>query len=95
MDIAKEKGFGTRPEEINTMEKLALIHSEVSEALDAFRKKRMDGENGFEEELADIVIRVAHLAGIYGIDIEKEILKKLNKAKAREWKWEELNEMHS
>lgn len=39
---------------------LALIHSEVSEALEAFR--RDDGEN-FTEELADILIRVLDVAG--------------------------------
>lgn len=39
---------------------LALIHSEVSEALEAFRN---DDAANFEEELADVLIRVLDLAG--------------------------------
>jgi NTP pyrophosphatase (non-canonical NTP hydrolase) len=55
---------------------LALIHSEVSEALEAFR-----GENHemFKEEIADIVIRCFDLAGgIDGMDLYKEIVHKLD-----------------
>jgi NTP pyrophosphatase (non-canonical NTP hydrolase) len=39
---------------------LSLIHSEVSEALEAFRK---DDAANFEEELADVLIRLLDLAG--------------------------------
>ena len=53
---------------------LALIHSEVSEALEAFRKR--DVEN-FKEELADIVIRVLDLAGAFGGDFDQVLEKKL------------------
>lgn len=57
-------------------EKLALVHSEVSEALEANR----DG-NGplFAEELADVVIRVLDLAEHEGIDMEREITTKMRK----------------
>ena len=48
---------------------LALVHSEVSEALEALRNG--DKEN-FAEEMADIVIRVADICGNLGIDLEKE-----------------------
>ena len=54
-------------------ELLCLIHSEVSEALEAYRKQ--DRKN-MEEELADIVIRVFDLALGKGIDIEKAIIDK-------------------
>jgi NTP pyrophosphatase (non-canonical NTP hydrolase) len=51
-------------------EKLCLIHSEVSEALEAFRK----GDNvNFAEELADTAIRVFDLAEHFGIDLDSEI----------------------
>lgn len=94
MEQAYEKKFGTKPEEINTMEKIAMIHSEVSEALEAYRHKNMDGKDGFGEELADVMIRVIHLAGIHGVDLEKNILDKIDFNKNREWKWEEYNETH-
>ena len=89
---AKEKGFGTKPEEINVPEKIALIHSEISEAYEAYRHKNMDG---FREELGDVVQRILHLCGILGIDIEKEILNKIKSNVKREWKWEKMNENHS
>lgn len=95
MEIAEEKGFGTKPEEVNTLEKFALIHSEVSEALEAYRKKNINGEHGMAEELADVVVRVMHLAGIHGIDIEKEIINKIKNSKKREWNWKKLNETHT
>lgn len=92
---AKEKGFGTTPEEINVAEKMALIHSEVSEAYEAHRHNNIDGKDGFKEELADIVTRVLHLCGIFDIDLEKEILKKLEHNKDREWDWKAMNEGHA
>jgi len=97
MAVARDKKFGVKPEEVNALEKFALIHSEISEAMEAYRKKNMDGKDGFSEELADAVIRIMHLAGIYKIDLEKEILKKLASNKNREWKWGDYgdyNETH-
>ncbi len=92
---AKEKGFGTKPEEINVAEKIALIHSEVSEAFEAYRHKNIKGKDGFEEELGDVVQRVLHLCGIMKIDIEKSILSKIKHNKERKWEWDEINESHS
>jgi NTP pyrophosphatase (non-canonical NTP hydrolase) len=64
-------------------EVLCLIHSEVSEALEAYRKG--DKEN-FAEELADIAIRLLDAAEGYGINLEAEILKKHEINKAREYR---------
>ena len=63
--------------------RLMLIVSEVSEVLEALRKN--DKEN-FKEELADIVIRTCDLAGGLGVDLQEEILKKINKNKNRPYK---------
>ena len=89
---AKQKGFGTKPEDINVGEKMALIHSEVSEAYEAYRHKNIKGKNGFQEELGDIIQRVLHLCGIFNIDIEEEILKKVKRNNKRNWDWDKLNE---
>ena len=92
MQQAETKGFGTKPADINVAEKIALIHSEVSEAFEAYRHKNMDGKDGFEEELGDIIQRVLHLGGVFGIDLGQAILKKLEYNKSRQWHWDELNE---
>ncbi len=92
---AEEKGFGTTPDEINVPEKIALIHSEISEAFEAYRHKNIDGKDGFKEELGDAVQRILHVAGVLGVDLEAEILKKLEHNKDRNWNWDEMNETHS
>jgi hypothetical protein len=96
--IARDHGFwdvqrALRMAELPEMaipEKLALIHSEVSEALEDYRlvgedeialrtvTLREDGKPlGFAQELGDIVIRVADLCGRLGIDLEDVLLVKM------------------
>lgn len=59
---------------------LALITSETSEALEAFRK---DDKLNFAEECADQIIRVLDLTAGLGIDIDAEVRRKLEKNKLR------------
>lgn len=92
MNQAHVKGFGTKPSDINVAEKIALIHSEISEAFEAYRHKNIDGKDGFKEELGDAVQRILHLCGVMDIDIEKAILNKLDYNKNREWDWDKMNE---
>jgi len=65
----------------NVGELLCLIHSEVSEAMEAHRKGKMDDKlphrTGLEVELADAVIRIFDLAGGYGLDLGWAIAEKL------------------
>jgi NTP pyrophosphatase (non-canonical NTP hydrolase) len=89
---------------------LCLIHSEVSEALEADREGKyayginMNPVNGwvqdcdfkedyelkakgtFEEELADIMIRVMDLAAYKDIDLESHIKAKMRYNSLREYK---------
>lgn len=54
----------------------------MAEAYDAYRKKKSD----LGEELADVVIYLLGISEILGIDLEKEILYKINKNIHREYK---------
>jgi NTP pyrophosphatase (non-canonical NTP hydrolase) len=76
-----EKGFWDK--ERNVPEMLALIHSEVSEALEAHRRSNYIG---FAEELADIVYRVLDMAGGLGVDLEQELENKHDKNCLRPYK---------
>lgn len=112
---AKQKGFFDTPKNIGEM--LCLIHSEVSEALEADRKKHyavkswniennvdlndlestsnkqyfkqefeVAIKNSFEDELADVMIRVMDLAAYKGIDLEYHIKMKMAYNSMREHK---------
>lgn len=76
---AKNAGWHDTPREIGTI--LALIHSEVSEAMEGFRKGLNDDHlphrKMAEVELADAVIRICDLAGLVGFDLGGAILEKL------------------
>lgn len=75
--IARDNGFST-PQSFDEVDPiircLCLIHSEVSEALEAVRGDDLDN---FSEELADTVIRVFDLCGGLGIDLEWAVLSKM------------------
>lgn len=61
--------------------KIALIHSEVSEALEGLRKDCMDdhlpNRKMFEVELADALIRIFDLAGQLDLDLGGALMDKL------------------
>ncbi len=71
----------------NVGELIALIHSEVSEALEGVRTDAMDKHlpyrNSVEVELADVLIRVFDLAGHLKLDLGSAIQEKLDYNKTR------------
>jgi NTP pyrophosphatase (non-canonical NTP hydrolase) len=66
-ELADAKGFSSQPERI--WEMLALIHTEVSEATDAYKKGQPVQAVG--EELADAIIRILHLLSALELDAEE------------------------
>lgn len=61
--------------------KLCLIHSEISEAMEAHRKGLKDDKlphrDGAEVELADALIRICDLAGAMGYDLGGAVMEKM------------------
>ncbi len=76
-----EAANGTRFGKALVAEKLALVHSEISEGLEGHRKGLMDDKLPhrpmLEVELADAVIRIADLAGALGYDLGGAIAEKM------------------
>lgn len=62
--------------------KLALVHSEISEALEGYRKNLMDDHlpdrKMIEVELADALIRIFDLAGALELDLGGALVEKFN-----------------
>lgn len=74
----------------NTGEKIALMHSELSEALEADRKQLISDHipefSGVEEELADCLIRILDFAGHHQLRFGEALIAKLRYNLTRPYK---------
>lgn len=72
----------------NIPEMLCLIHSEISEAMEGYRKNLKDDKLPdrpmIEVELADAIIRIADLAAYLKLDIEGAVIEKMLYNRTRE-----------
>lgn len=91
-EINEEKGFheGWINDPVQILARIALLHSEASEALEAVRDGAMEmwfRDNGKPEgyitELADVIIRVCDMAKLSNLDLESAIRAKLAYNKSR------------
>lgn len=82
LENKKRHGFNTT----NLEQEFCYLYGEVSEAYEAYYKQK----DTFPEELADIAIFLLGIAEIKGIDLETEIIKKVNKNKARTYQFNTL-----
>jgi NTP pyrophosphatase (non-canonical NTP hydrolase) len=82
-EMADAKGFSSQEERI--WEMLALIHTEVSEATDAYKKGAEVDKVG--EELIDAMIRILHLLSALGVDAEEIYQSKMEKNWARPYRY--------
>lgn len=80
--IAREKGWWDS--ERNDAELIALMHSELSEALEAMRNQGTKG--AIAEELADCCIRIFDYCGAREINLEEALLKKIEFNKTRPYR---------
>lgn len=80
-DIAREHGWIVENSPEDKAVKIALMHSELSEALEAVRTGNPQSEKIpeftlLEEELADVVLRIMNFGGQLGLRIADAILAK-------------------
>lgn len=81
-NIATEHGWWDKKREVPEL--LCLIHSEISEALEAYRNDLSPSEKGWlGEELADAVIRIFDMSEFLEIDIAEQVALKclINKSR--------------
>lgn len=86
--LCDAKGFSDNPDDI--WQKLTLIHTEVSEAADAYKKGKPMEQVG--EELIDAIIRELDLLSILDLDAEQLFREKMAKNWQRPYKYNTVRE---
>ena len=95
-NTAEEKGWHEKPRTF--LELAALIHSEVSESVEAWRESPANHfyfepdsrgnqkPEGVTVELADVIIRICETAEGLGLDLNRALREKLNYNKTRPYR---------
>lgn len=86
--IALSKGFNNK--KTNELVQIALMHSELGEATEAYRKDLQDNHipkfKGLEAELADTVIRIMNMAAAKKLRVAEAIVAKMEYNRGRPYK---------
>jgi NTP pyrophosphatase (non-canonical NTP hydrolase) len=91
-DASREAGWYTDPLtgealDRNVPEMLCLMHSEISEAMEGYRKNLMDDKipsrSMIEVEIGDLIIRAFDLAGYLELDLAGALIEKLEYNQSR------------
>ena len=81
-EISEGKGWSINSSTEGISSKIALMHSELSEALEALRRRDPPSDHippysGMEEEFADVIIRIMHVAHALELRVGEAIIKKI------------------
>ena len=93
----QSRSNGWWDEKVTIVELCALVHCEVSEAIECYRDRKVDmyyahdstppgKPEGLPSELADVVIRVLDMCGRLNIDLEQAIAEKMIYNTKREYR---------
>ncbi len=80
--ISKSRGWTVNTSTEGIASKIALMHSELSEALEALRhgdppSDHIPSYSGMEEKFADVIIRIMHVSHVLGLKVPAALIEKL------------------
>jgi len=90
-EIAVRHGWTVDSDPESLAVKIALMHSELSEALEGLREGNPPSDhipefNAMEEEFADVIIRIMHVSNALGLRLAEAIIAKDEFNDKREYK---------